>query len=397
METTRVNRWQMMGRWAAMFMLALGGFGFAAATDVMAGTLNGFVKRPNDNPLANVTVSVTGLGTQTTSPAGSFSYSLANSGTYTVTPQLAGHRFTPSSITFTVANGSGCEANFTATREIRGDFDNAFAPASDLAVWRPSSGNWYVQGGATIQFGASTDIPAPGDFDGDGKTDTVVFRPSTGIWHVRNSSNGAYYGVQWGVATDIPVVRDYTGDGKADYAVYRPSNGYWYVLDSVNFASSSFQFSGWTSNDKPVPGYYDDDGKADFAVFRNSAWYVQNSASNTITVFTFGQSGDKPVPADYDGDLKTDFALFRPSNSTWYIHTNGTNYYGIQFGLATDKLAPADYDGDGKADVAVFRPGTGNTAWYIQQSSAGGTTVSFTDMLGQETDLPIAAAYIPAQ
>ena len=31
---------------------------------------------------------------------------------------------------------------------------------------------------------------APGDFDGDGKTDVTVFRPSTGIWYVRNVVTG---------------------------------------------------------------------------------------------------------------------------------------------------------------------------------------------------------------
>ena len=36
----------------------------------------------------------------------------------------------------------------------------------------------------------STDIPLVTDFDGDGKTDLVVYRPSDGGWYVRYSSLG---------------------------------------------------------------------------------------------------------------------------------------------------------------------------------------------------------------
>ncbi len=30
---------------------------------------------------------------------------------------------------------------------------------TDVAVFRPSTGTWFVQGGATVNFGASGDIP----------------------------------------------------------------------------------------------------------------------------------------------------------------------------------------------------------------------------------------------
>ena len=400
METTRVNRWRIMGRWAAMFMLALGGFGFAAATDVMAGTLSGFVTRPNSNGLANVTISVTGLAAQTTGTAGGFSFSLANSGTYTVTPQLAGHRFTPSSITFTVAGGVGFDARFNATREIRGDFDNAFAPSSDVAVWRPSDGKWYLHGGATTQFGASTDIPAPADFNGDGKTDNVVFRPSTGEWHLL--INGAYSGLQWGTAGDIPVARDYTGDGKADFAVYRPSDGTWYILNSVTFAASVYNLGSSTVGDKPAPGYYDDDGIADIAVFRPAigTWDIRYSSNGSnATIYSTATGSDRPVQADYDGDLKTDAAFYRPSDGSWHILKSGNNNTETirQWGNSSDKAVPADYDGDGKSDIAVFRPGTGT--WFILQSSVTPYSQYEPSYIayGFSSDVPLAAGYLAPQ
>jgi hypothetical protein len=100
-------------------------------------------------------------------------------------------------------------------------------------------------------FGLEGDIPAPGDFDGDGRMDNVVFRPSTGVWYILNSANYSFRAVQFGLAGDVPAVGDYDGDGKEDITIFR--NGAWWGIQSSN--SAVFATNLGFGTDLPVPAY----------------------------------------------------------------------------------------------------------------------------------------------
>ncbi len=242
---------------------------------------------------------------------------------------------------------------------------------SDISVFRPSNGGWYVQGSqdgnyAEI-FGTTSDSIVPADFDGDGKTDIAVYRPSTGIWYVRNSRTNTISYISFGIAEDIPTPADYDGDGKADISVFRPSTGTWYRQNSGDGSFFAVQFG--TSGDQPTVGDFDGDGRSDVAVFRPStgAWYRINSSNGSFAGENFGLGEDLTVPSDYDGDGKMDVAVFRPSNGYWYIKNSSTAAVSaFPFGITGDIPTAADFDGDGRSDISVFRPATG--IWYRQNS-----------------------------
>ena len=180
------------------------------------------------------------------------------------------------------------------------------------------------------QWGASGDLPVPGDYDGDGRTDFAVWHPSTGVWDVIRSTNGGVITRQWGAGyapyDDVPVPADYDGDRVADIAVWRASTGVWYVIRSSDDAVASPAMGRGLRAVRRRPGagrlrWRRPDGHRDLASDRRLLDVIRSSDGGVLARqwgAGYVPYNDVPVPGDYDGDCKTDIAIWRGSTGVWY-------------------------------------------------------------------------------
>ena len=258
------------------------------------------------------------------------------------------------------------------------DGDYLAAGRATPAVFRTAAGaatQWFVQDDAAVTgrpFGAPGDIPLSADFSGDGRTSLAVYRPGSGQWFVQRAATG--YASQeltpFGVPGDVPVPADFTGTGRSSQAVFRPGTGEWFVNGLGNFPAVTPPRAG----DVPVPGNYDNTGAAERAVFRPSTgeWRIQGPGTAGTYTIRFGFANNTqavPVPGAYDAspaDQRTQEAFWQPSTGTYYIRTPDGNTRTVQFAKG-DIPAPGDYEGTGQTEAAVYRPSTGQ--WLVASTT----------------------------
>ena len=104
---------------------------------------------------------------------------------------------------------------------------------------------YWTAGDTTGWFGAAGDIPAAGDWDGDGKDEIAVFR--NGGWYFDKNGDGYWTAgdtTGWfGAAGDLPAAGDWDADGKDEIAVFR--SGGWYFDKNGDGYWTAGDTTGW--------------------------------------------------------------------------------------------------------------------------------------------------------
>jgi hypothetical protein len=339
--------------------------------------VGGQIKTANGKPIVGALMSSRNLSngqrlTATTDSQGRYNFDgQVVAQEYAITPVLNGYRFEPNQRVISL-NGNRNDVDFVAietNRNPSNDYDGD--GIADLAVFRPSEGNWYIWQSSTNSlrvenWGVATDRIVPSDYDGDGRMDVAVYRPSEGNWYIKESFNGQTRIERWGLATDKVIPADYDGDGRTDIAVYRQSDNVWYIKQSsdgtIQYETLSQQVT------KPVIGDFDGDRRADIAGVVNVngqiVFVIKGSRNNAETAQAWGVGSDAIMSGDYDGDGWTDYAVYRASEGVWYVKT-ATNTIIRQWGISTDEPLNGDYDGNGVSDFVVYRVENGHGYFYI--------------------------------
>jgi subtilisin-like proprotein convertase family protein len=186
----------------------------------------------------------------------------------------------------------------------------------------------------SLPWGLAGDTPVPGDYDAAGSAQVAVYRPTTGAWYVRSS------GAAGGAATpagkseppvfvtafqagDVPVQGDYDGIGRLEEAIYRPSTQTFYIYNPNTRATRQVtmpKLAGQGANDVIIPASADftGDGKVDAAIFDQNLGTFEyiNSATNAVFSQAFyltKQDIPLTAPEQYRANVGAQAALQRTS------------------------------------------------------------------------------------
>ena len=258
--------------------------------------------------------------------------------------------------------GYAAPTPYTGTSSVQLTF-GAHGSAAGLALVEAQGDTFHAAAIVDEQAARSTGnafVPAPFDYDRDGRADAALLQPASKLRYVQRSSDGRT--LQTTTLGNLVQPGDFDGDGKPDRAEYWPATAEWNIYSGLN-RPVVVQLGSTASENVPVAGDYDGDGRSDAAVFvpESSTWIVRRSSDGREVQRIFGLAGgsDLPAPADYDGDGRTDFALFRASSAQWFIRSSRSGEGRVElWGAPGANALPAaaDYDGDSIAELALYLP-----------------------------------------
>ncbi|MFC4014115.1 DUF2961 domain-containing protein [Nonomuraea purpurea] len=286
---------------------------------------------------------------------------------------VSGRAGTP---TRTDLNKDGRDDVLTFTRGAAAD---VYASLSDGATFIQDGWKWHDL------FATGQEIALTGDFDGDGRDDAVTFTRGTAAdVYVSLSDGGKLVQQSWkwhdnfAVGDEIPAVGDFDGDGKDDIATFTrgDSGDVWVALSTGSGFAGARKWHDRFAIGQEIPavGDFDGDGKDDIATFTRGEAGDVFVALSSGSVFRqdgwrwhdhFAIGSETPAVGDFDGDGRDDIAAFTGGAAAdVYVSLSDGGKFVQRSWKRHDDFAPGDqvpgvgdFNADGKADVIAFTRG----------------------------------------
>jgi len=211
--------------------------------------------------------------------------------------------------------------------------------------------------GSTVVAQGCGDVPAVGDWNGDGVTDLGNLRREAAPSFQRRLPDGTVSVVPFGSPTDLAVTGDWDGNGVDDVGVWSRLDKQ-FVLRSAKGGTVRIRMG--NAKDLPVTGDWDGDGRTDVGMFRPArGTFRMRAADGSITRLVFGAASSTPVTGDWDGDGRTDLGTYDQGSGSWQLRSTLTGEIStVQHGGRGRLPVTGDWDGDGRTDVGTWTPAT---------------------------------------
>jgi hypothetical protein len=287
-------------------------------------------------------------------------------------------------------NGDGRDDVVTFTRGAAADVYVALSRGSSF---QGTGWKWHDY------FAAGTEVPLVGDFNGDGKDDIATFtRGGAADVYVALSTGSSFRGTGWkwhdyfAAGNEIPAVGDFNGDGKDDIATFTRGSAadvYVALSNGSSFLGTGRKWHDYFAAGDEVPsvGDFNGDGRDDIVTFtRGSAADVYVALSRGTTFAGtgwrwhsyFAVGSETPAVGDFTGDGRDDIATFtRGSAADVYVaRSTGSSFSGTgwkwhdYFAAGREIPGTGDFTGDGKDDIVTFTRGSAADV-YVARSTGG--------------------------
>jgi hypothetical protein len=222
----------------------------------------------------------------------------------------------------------------------------------------------------------------------------------SGVWYLRESNTsapGTITGFAYGAPTDVPVFGDWDGDGVKTAGLVRVTGGAltWYLRNANTTGAPDITFTWGAATDRPLVGDWDGDGIDTIGILRGNWWILRNanSAGAHDVDFFLGIATDTPLVGDWNGDgsdspgwLLCLGASGTPGTGNWWLLRNalsdGPTDIDFFWGRTTENAwVVGDWNGDGTDDPGILR----GEWWLLRDSlSDGPPTADF--FFGLPTD-----------